>query len=153
MLSTPTKFTIVAGTAEGETKLTAFDKALLAAGIGNLNLLKVSSILPPGAKLTEPLQVAPGSLLPTAFGTITSDQPGEVIAAGVAVGIASEDSYGVIMEFEGKCTQEEAERTLRAMVEEAFRVRGLPLNKLLVKAVEHKVEKVGCALAAVALWY
>ncbi|MCL4424341.1 MAG: arginine decarboxylase, pyruvoyl-dependent [Firmicutes bacterium] len=153
MLSTPTKYTIVAGTAEGGTGLTAFDKALLAAGIGNLNLLKVSSILPPKARFTEPLDVAPGSLLPTAFGSITCDTPGEVIAAGVAVGIASEDSYGVIMEFEGKCSREEAEKTLRGMVEEAFQVRGLPLNKILIKAVEHKVEKVGCALAAVALWY
>ena len=33
--------------AEGRTPLDAFDNALLAAGIGNVNLLKISSIVPP----------------------------------------------------------------------------------------------------------
>ena len=40
-----------AGRAEGGTPLNAFDNALLAAGIGNINLIKVSSILPPGVEL------------------------------------------------------------------------------------------------------
>ena len=33
------------GHAEGRTPLNAFDSALLAAGIGNVNLLKISSIV------------------------------------------------------------------------------------------------------------
>src|SRR5688500_13102541 len=36
-----------AGHSEGGTTLNAFDNALLVAGIGNINLIKVSSILPP----------------------------------------------------------------------------------------------------------
>ncbi|MFO7311775.1 MAG: pyruvoyl-dependent arginine decarboxylase, partial [Bacillota bacterium] len=39
MLPTPRKFTLVSGAAEGTTPLNAFDNALLASGIGNLNLL------------------------------------------------------------------------------------------------------------------
>ncbi|NMB16013.1 MAG: pyruvoyl-dependent arginine decarboxylase, partial [Firmicutes bacterium] len=50
MLPTPEKFTLVAGGSEGPTGLNAFDNALLAAGLGNLNLVRVSSILPPGAQ-------------------------------------------------------------------------------------------------------
>ena len=46
MLPTPKKFKIVAAAAEGHNNLTAFDNALLAAGIGNVNLVRISSILP-----------------------------------------------------------------------------------------------------------
>lgn len=152
MLPTPKKFTLVAGTAEGRTRLNAFDNALLASGIGNLNLLKVSSILPPAAEYVEKLSIPPGSLTPTAYGSIASDVHGEVISAAVAVGL-SKDDFGVIMEFSGKCSKDEAERAVTAMVEEAFEVRGIALEKVMVKATACRVEKVACAFAAVALWY
>ena len=152
MLPTPVKFTVVAASAEGGTELNAFDNAILKAGIGNLNLLRVSSILPPGAEQVDRLEIAPGSLCPTAYGTIAGERPGEIISAAIAVGV-SPDTYGVIMEFSGHCHKEEAEANARAMVEEAFAVRGLPLERIIVKAAEHKVEHCGCAFAGVALWY
>lgn len=152
MLPTPKKFTLVAGAAEGPTTLNAFDNALLAAGIGNLNLLRVSSILPPAAELVEELDIPPGALTPTAYGAITSEEPGETIAAAVAVGM-SEDTFGVIMEWSGRATAEEAEAKVRAMVEAAFAHRGMELKNVLVKSAEHTVEKAGCAFAAVTLWY
>ncbi|MGE5481858.1 MAG: pyruvoyl-dependent arginine decarboxylase [Bacteroidota bacterium] len=152
MLPTPTKFTLVAGAAEGPTRLNAFDNALLAAGIGNLNLLKVSSILPPGAKAVDTLAIPPGSLVPTAYGAITSETPGELVAAAVGVG-RNGDDFGVIMEFSGKCSKEEAEATVAEMVRAAFRHRQIELTELMVKGIEHRVGKTGCAFAAVALWY
>lgn len=153
MLPTPRKFTVMAGAAEGPTRLNAFDNALLAAGIGNLNLLRVSSILPPGAELSEHFQVAPGSLMPTAYGTIASEEPGTVISAAVAVGIGRPDDYGVIMEFSGHCSEEEAAHTVETMARDAFRSRGREIERVIVRAVEHRVESIGCAFAAVALWY
>lgn len=152
LLQTPKKFTLVAGTAEGRTRLNAFDNALLASGIGNLNLLKISSILPPATEFVEKLSIPPGSLTPTAYGSIVSDVPSEVISAAVGIGFSKND-YGVIMEFSGKCSQAEAERQIRAMVEEAFEVRGLPLAKIMIKATDCTVQKCACAFAAVALWY
>lgn len=47
MLQTPKKYFVTAGSAEGNNQLNAFDHALLKSGIGNLNLLRVTSILPP----------------------------------------------------------------------------------------------------------
>ncbi|AZR73816.1 arginine decarboxylase, pyruvoyl-dependent [Anoxybacter fermentans] len=152
MLPTPKKFTICAGTAEGASELNAFDNALLNAGIGNLNLLKVSSILPPGAEYAENLNIPPGTLTPTAYGSIVSEKPGELIAASVGIGF-SENSFGVIMEYSGTCSAKEAEEQVIKMVEEAFKIRGLKLTRVMAKAVEHRVEKCGCAFAAVALWY
>ncbi|HHY46621.1 MAG TPA: arginine decarboxylase, pyruvoyl-dependent [Firmicutes bacterium] len=152
MLPTPKKFTLVAGSAEGRSRLTAFDKALLAAGIGNLNLLKVSSVLPAGAQYVEELDIPPASLTPTAYGYITSDVPGELISAAIGVGM-SDGTFGIIMEFSGKCSAKEAEETIRKMVEEAFEVRDMPLTGVKVKAVEHRVREIGCAFAGAALWY
>lgn len=152
MLETPTKFTVVAGAAEGRTRLNAFDNALLAAGCGNQNLLKVSSILPPGAKETPTLEVPPGSLVPTAFGAVQSENIGEIISAAVGVGVGEPGEYGVIMEFSGRCGKKEAEDAIRLMLEEAFKERGRPLKKTIIRAVEHRVETIGSAFAAVVLW-
>ena len=41
------RYTLVSGIGTGSTVLNAFDAALLSAGVGNFNLLRVSSILPP----------------------------------------------------------------------------------------------------------
>lgn len=152
MLPLPKKYFVTAASSEGESKLTAFDGALLGARVGNTNLLRVSSILPPGCEYEPDLVVPPGSLLPIAYGSIVSDVPGETISAAVAVGI-KKDSFGVIMEFSGKCSKEEAEKEVRKMVEEAFKVRGLELEEVKVASTEHTVKKIGCAFAAVPLWY
>ncbi|MGQ9556873.1 MAG: pyruvoyl-dependent arginine decarboxylase [Desulfurispora sp.] len=152
MLPTPQKYFLTAAAAEGESGLTAFDNALLAGGIGNINLLRVSSILPPGARPDPELKIPPGSLVPTAYGYIVSKEPGQLISAAVGIGFSA-DTFGVIMEFSGTCSKEEAEKRILAMLEEAFRTRGMELVRTEVKAVEHVVQKVGCALAAVPLWY
>jgi arginine decarboxylase len=153
VLETPKKFTLVSGFAEGPSRLNAFDNALLAAGIGNVNLIRVSSILPPGAILTQHLEIVPGQLMPTAYGTITSDNSGEMIAAAVAVGIGADDEYGVIMEFSGRCGRAQAEEMVTEMAHAAFRQRNREIRQVIVRAAEHRVESIGCAFAAVALWY
>lgn len=152
MLPLPKKYFVTAASAEGETELTAFDGALLKARVGNTNLLRVSSILPPGCEFQPDLVIPAGSLLPIAYGSIVSDQPGEIISAAVAVGI-KHNSFGVIMEFSGKCRKEEAEAKVTSMVKEAFRIRELELEEIKTACTEHQVQKIGCAFAAVPLWY
>lgn len=152
MLPLPKKFFLTAASAEGETALTAFDGALLKARVGNTNLLKVSSILPPDCQYAPDLQIPPGSLLPIAYGYITSSEQGEIISAAVGVGI-KQGSFGVIMEFSGTCSKKEAEERVTKMVQEAFHIRGLELDEVKVAATEHIVDKIGCAFAAVPLWY
>ncbi|NLK51787.1 MAG: arginine decarboxylase, pyruvoyl-dependent [Syntrophomonadaceae bacterium] len=152
MLPTPTKFFVTAGSSEGNSELTAFDNALLQARVGNVNLIRVSSILPPGTQYTPDLEIPPGSLLPIAYGSIVSTVQGEIISAAVAVGISA-DSFGVIMEFSGKCTRDKAEAEVIAMVKEAFANRKMELKDLKVASAEHQVQRIGCAFAAVPLWY
>ncbi|MHB8984467.1 MAG: pyruvoyl-dependent arginine decarboxylase [Eubacteriales bacterium] len=152
MLPTPKKYLVTAAGAEGKNHLTAFDNALLKARIGNVNLLRVTSILPPGAQYTPDMVIPPGSLVPTAYGYIISDEPGELISAAVGVGL-SKDSFGVIMEFSGKCGREEAEKAIESMLKEAFETRGVELAGIKLASAEQRVENIGCALAAVPLWY
>lgn len=152
MLPTPTRYFVTAACAEGPTRLNAFDNALLAARIGNVNLMRLSSILPPGAIYDSDLQLPPGALVPTAYGSITSDVEGELIAAAVGVIIAA-NNIGVIMEYGGKCGRTEAHEAVSQMLDEAFARRGLTAKEKKITAVEHRVERVGCCLAAVPLWY
>jgi len=152
MLATPNTFSLTAGRAEGGAALTAFDGALLDAGLGNLNLIKVSSIVPPGARLVALPNIPPGSLVPVAYGTIVSNVEGEVISAGVAVGLTG-DTFGMIMEHAGRCRRRETEEVLERMVFEAVERRGMKVKEYMVKAVEHTVVRCGCVFAAVALWY
>jgi arginine decarboxylase len=141
-----------AGHAEGGTSLNAFDNALLVAGIGNINLVKISSILPPDVPVIELPKIKLGALIPTAYAAMTSEVPGEIVAAAVGYALPDDPAKnGVIMEFHGQASREAAEAQIRAMLEEAFRVRGEPIRELKVFAVEHTVERIGCALAAITL--
>ena len=153
MLPIPNRFALVAGRAEGETPLTAFDAALLDAGVANVNLVKVSSILPPRARPLERLALPPGALVPIAYGKLVAAEPGRRIAAAVAVGRGDEDQFGMIMEHTAYGSAGEVEATIRRMVEESFVMRGGRPRQVLVRAVEHVVQRCGCVFAGCILWY
>jgi arginine decarboxylase len=150
-----TRITMAAATsghAEGGSSLNAFDNALLAAGIGNVNLIKVSSIMPPEVAIVELPKIRPGALVPTAYAAITSETPGETLAAAVGYALPDDPAKnGVIMEFHGVGTQAEAERAIDLMLAEAFRVRGESIREQRIVSAEHRVERIGCALAAITL--
>jgi len=152
MLPTPTRYFLTAGCAEGRSHLNAFDNALLNAGIGNVNLVRISSILPPGARYDPQIVLPRGSLVPTAYGCIISDVPGELIAAAVGVAV-TEDGFGVIMEFADRCSLEAARKAVDEMLDEAFARRGLTAVEKKIEACAHTVVNTGCCLAAVPLWY
>lgn len=152
MLPVPKKFKIATGSSEGKLSLSAFDGALLQAGIGNINLLRVTSILPPLAEEEPGLKIPEGSLVPTAYGTFTSDVPGEVISAAVGIGF-TRDSFGVIMERAGRESREEAEALVGIMLQDAFEQRGIKMENMIIRGIGHKVKRVGAVIAAVVLWY
>ncbi len=146
-------YTLVTGSGEGGTALNAFDQALLDSGVGNTNLIKLSSILPPGLeeKKRADLVLVPGSLLPIAFGHICSEAKDQIISAGVGIGIIP-GSYGVIMEASGAMPASTLKSRLRVMVEEALAIRQVSGAELKIAVSEHRVTQRGCAFAGVALW-
>ncbi|HOJ14407.1 MAG TPA: pyruvoyl-dependent arginine decarboxylase, partial [Deltaproteobacteria bacterium] len=76
IIKTPTTYFMTSGSSEGFTKLNAFDGALMAAGIGNTNLVKMSSICPPHTTQVDSVNLPHGALVPVAYASITSDRPG-----------------------------------------------------------------------------
>jgi len=153
IIKTPTHYFLASGASEGFTSLNAFDGALLRAGIGDTNIVRMSSIVPPRCQLISPVPLPPGSLVPTAYASITSDVPGQIIASAVAVALPKEPHYpGLIMEHSGRGSKVEIEEMVRQMALEGMKLRKRKIKELKSMAVEHRVQKVGATLAAVVLW-
>lgn len=156
MVNTPNIFCLVKGASEGRTRLNAFDNSLLKAGVGDTNLMRMSSILPPGAqqKNITDIDLPAGGLIPLAYATIDSTTPGRYISSAVAVGIPEDQSQpGVIMEFEDHSKLENVEEIARQMVVDAFDTRNRALKEIKSIGIEHKVETCAATFAAVVLWY
>jgi arginine decarboxylase len=147
VLYVPRLLHLARGSAEGLTSLTAFDNALREAGIDNLNLIQVSSIVPKGAHFGPRPYLPVGTIVPTVYSQVVSHIPGEVISAVIAVGTGSEG--GVLMEYHHEGPAADAERVGQAMVEEGFSRRGWKLEDMQFATAEHKVDRLGCAVAAV----
>ena len=149
---TPNAVWASAGAAEGDTELNAFDNALLAAQVGNLNLIRVSSVYPrtPSSWTNHP-RSRPARWSRRSTTVHVSAHPGETVAAAVGIGVA-EGSHGMIYESHGT-SRGEVEATVRQMIDEGFARRGLHLKEVIVRSIEHKVERIGCAVAAVVLWW
>lgn len=150
MYERPAKVCLVSGDAEGDSELTAFDNALLKAGIGHLNLIAVTSIFPEGAALSPLPQIATGTLTPTVYAKMVSETPGEVISACIGVGVTPRG--GVLMEAHGPWTASEIEARVEKMVAEGMAVRGLEPYELHFATAEHRVDRIGSAVAAAVLW-
>jgi len=153
LIDIPTKFFLVKGKGEGSTFLNAFDAALLDSGVGNTNLVKVSSILPPFCEEVSQISIPEGSLVPVAYAYLVSDKVGEIISAAVAVGIPKERSKaGLIMEVSGKERKEEVEKKAIEMIKEGMEKRKIKEYKIISLSIEHRVQQIGAVFAGVVLW-
>ena len=149
----PTKFFFVAGESEGFSNLNSFDCALINAKIGNMNLIKISSIIPPHCSRIKFIKLPLGSFIPIAYASITSDMTGEFISAGVSTAHPDDPSLpGIIMEYSSNGRKKDIENLVCSMAEEAMIVRNIHKYTLSSKAVEHKVKHIGTSFAAVVLW-
>ena len=127
------KWRISSGIGSSAEGLPSFDKALIDAGVGNYNLVRLSSILPAYCDKVDDIDTPEGSLLPTAYSTITSDTVGDIIISTIGVGLPKDKSkVGVIMEYSTKnTTVEAAMETLYGMIREAFTIRGWELENII----------------------
>lgn len=148
-----TRYFLTSGKGEGTTTLNAFDAALLDAGIGDTNLVRLSSILPPSCVEIDPIQLPKGALVPLAYGQMTSSGPGAVISASVAVGVPEDpDAAGLIMECARIGEASECEKSVRQMVIEGMeKIRGNKIKDIKVASATLVVKEVGAVFAAVVL--
>ncbi len=142
------KISLTSGKAEGPTKLNAFDNALLNAGIGDINLIKVSSIIPARAEFVDLPQFPAGAMVNTVLSYTASEQEGDFISAFIAVAIS--DDLGCVVEHSGiNRDPEEVKNEAEAMVKYMMDVRGKQITKIMMEFETHKVEKQGAVVAAV----
>ncbi len=108
------KYKLVAGSGDGAAELTAFDRALQSAGAGDYNLVKVTSILPPGAISGKLATIQIGAVLFAALGSCMSSKNNEMISSAAAIGFPSDRTKpGVIMEGTHAGSSAEIEQRVR----------------------------------------
>lgn len=150
----PKHYKIVSGSGESKFPLAAFDKALRNAGIGDFNLVKVSSILPAHCMYSEEITLAPGSIIYVAYASITITK-GENGQTAVAVATAANsDENGVIFETSSKKNLENCEILVENMCNEAMEERNRKIEK--IKKSSQKIfatsEMFVSAISAVVMW-
>ena len=155
--------TVTAGRGEGSTTLSAFDAALKAAGIHNYNIIKLSSVIPPGSEVVvkrwKNSPTEHGKKLYTVLAEIRSDILGRSIAAGVGW-YQIKDCRGVFAEHHDiieNLNTKEAEMNVSKKIEATIRDlcanRNYPFNKKAFHTVVTSAEvknKPTCVLVAAA---
>lgn len=142
------KIAIVSGKDEGPTKLNAFDNALTNAGIGDVNLIKVSSMLAGNAEVKELPKLKAGAMVNCVLSEITSDNPGDEITAVIAAAIG--DELGCVVETTGTNKPlEELIKKAEGMVEYMMEKRGVEIKELIVESSTATVEKTASVVASV----
>lgn len=146
----PTRYFLATGIGMDEEPLLAFDRALISAGIGNVNLIYLSSTLNPSARITKPVTFRPGSFVGVARSKIDSNDQGAVISASVSVAIPIDGrSEGVIMEYAGKCSRYEAAKKSDQMAASAMKARDIAQFEIQNASIESIVSDITCCFAAV----
>lgn len=152
----PGSIYLTCGKGVADYSLTAFDLALLDAGIGDYNHIKVSSVLPPGAQVYEASAKQASDLFVhgTLVPTVWAENRGfgiETIAVAITVAIPSRaGSSGMIFEEHNAGSAEDAETNTLAMAREGMEIRGEPVLKFITISVDLRIpyNQFGCVVAA-----
>jgi arginine decarboxylase len=99
------KLFLTKGKGVHEDRLTSFEYALRDAGISGTNIVLISSIFPPGAKLVSKKEglslIRPGQVLFTIYSRNQTNEPHRLISASVGIAQPSDKKrYGYLSEYE-----------------------------------------------------
>jgi arginine decarboxylase len=142
------RIAIVSGNSEGPTELNAFDNALYEAEIGDVNLIKVSSMLEANTEVEKLPKLKAGSMVNCVLSSLTSNTKGDELTACVAVAIG--DELGCVVETNGiNQNPEDVKNEAIEMVEYMMNRRNVKINELIVEEAHHTVNEIGSAIAAV----
>jgi len=102
----PTKLFFTRGVGKHTEKLTSFEMALRASGIAHLNLVRVSSILPPRCRIISKQrgihELKPGAIVHCVLAEAATNEPRRLLASSIGVAIPNDpDQFGYLSEFHG----------------------------------------------------
>lgn len=130
----PKKAAISSGSAIGRSKINAYDKALIDAGIGDLNLVEISSILPPGCKIVELPIIEPGTIVECVISSASfrKIEVGDENCVSSAIVIAmSKNGLNAICESSGIKSEERTLNDAKNKANEMLKYRGLDLKNII----------------------
>ncbi|MFC8047397.1 pyruvoyl-dependent arginine decarboxylase [Nocardia sp. NPDC057353] len=151
----PLTIEIGAASGTGPTPLAAFDAALRELGVGDANLVRLSSVIPPRARLVRDSRVrkpiAWGDRLYCVYAAARADAPGERAAAGMGWVLRTDGSgAGLFVEHEA-ASAAEAEALIRASLTDMTRRRPADFGPIQLCTSEIRAAgEPGCALVLAA---
>ena len=151
MFEKATRFTVKTGKATSSVStLNAVDKAMHNASIGDLNLVKVSSILPKNIEKVEDISAKKGDFRPVVLSKATGS--GNRLVAGLAWCFGEDGQGGYVMEHFSEREDIDIDvfkRELQEKLREMGKVRGVKLKKIefVYDELEVSEEEFGCVLA------
>lgn len=146
----PSKFFITSSSAVSRVSdLNAFDRALIDAGIGEQNLVSVSSVIPVGAKLTEYVDMPMGAVTHCVLAQMRGSE-GETISAGIAYAFRKDGKGGYIAEGHLHGSKESLKEELRWKMEEMARIRDVEFETInfAMEELAIPVDNYGCCIAS-----
>lgn len=146
----PDEFFVTAGSATSHVSdLNAFDLALHRAGVAEQNLVAVSSVIPPQARMV-PYRELPMGMVTHCVLAQMRGRGGDRISSGIAYAFRKDGCGGYVAEghlFGGK---DALEQELRIKIGEMGRMRGLELDEpvILTEEIEVPEGQYGCTIVS-----
>jgi arginine decarboxylase len=148
------RIVVTRGTGEGPTSLAAFDAALLAAGVENYNLIRLSSVIPPDAEIERGTFVSDPDEYGQRLYIVMAEQRATVPGTGAYAGVGwvqePEDGRGLFVECEGE-THAEVHDEIVATLDSMTAARGHGYDYGPVESEITGIECSGRPVAAVVI--
>ncbi|MCL2142744.1 MAG: pyruvoyl-dependent arginine decarboxylase [Methanomassiliicoccaceae archaeon] len=147
----PNEFFVASASAvSAVSDLNAFDKALIKMGIGEQNLVPVSSVIPAGAKEVNAKEMPMGAVTHCVLAQIRGSD-NETISAGIAYAFRKDGSGGYVAEGRAHGPKTELAETLIKKMNEIAESRGVELRDIKILTEELTVPKGHYGACAAAL--
>ena len=146
----PSRFFVTSGKGINTTsELNAFDLALLQAGIGDQNLVSVSSVLPSGIRQVSPARIERGAITHAVLARYSGGE-GEMISAGIAYAFRTDGQGGYVAEAHLHGTQKSLKEFLRWRMQEIAHYRGIKIRRIQYRTEELSIpmDHYGVCIAA-----
>ena len=126
----PNEFFVTSASASSDVSdLNAFDMALISMGIGEQNLVAVSSVIPAGAREVCAKDIPMGAVTHCVLAQMRGSEK-EVIAAGIAYAFRKDGRGGYVVEGHAHGSKSALKDALKRKMDEMARCRGSELGEV-----------------------